>query len=212
MSRRINLVPQSERARTTTNYAMLGFVVAVIVVLAGLGFAYYTFSSNLSDRKDELAGLQKDYKDVQTQVQALAQYGEIDTARKSVEAIVQSAYVGRTLVSEILDKLSLVVPENVWFSTMDLTTLDPGVQPGDTETGEFSLAGNTYSFEDVAQLLVRLQLVPALGSIRLESAGQPTGPVDETKEVKGFAVRATVTNTQPEDAALPMSQVEVEGL
>ena len=61
-------------------------------------------------------------------MQALAKYGQIDAARKSTETMVTSAYVGRTLVSEILDKLSLVVPDNVWFATMDLTTLDPGVQ------------------------------------------------------------------------------------
>ena len=61
-------------------------------------------------------------------------------------------------------------------------------------------------------MLVRLQLVPALGEISLESAGDPTGSVDEKKEVKGFSIHATVTNTQPEDTALPMSQVEVEGL
>ncbi len=212
MARRINLVPQSERARTSTNYAMLGFVAAAVIVLAGLGLAYYTFSGTLNDRKDELKTLQQDYVKVQSQVQALSKYGQIAAAAQSAEAIVTSAYVGRTLVSEILDKLSLVVPDNVWFSTMDLTTLDPGTLGGDTETGEFMLSGNTYSFEDVAQLLVRLQLVPALADITLESAGEPTGPVNEEVEVKGFSVHATVSNTQAEDTTLPMSKVEVEGL
>ena len=54
---------------------------------------------------------------MQSQVQALAKYGQIDAARKSTETMVTSAYAGRTLVSEILDKLSLVVPDNVWFAT-----------------------------------------------------------------------------------------------
>jgi Tfp pilus assembly protein PilN len=212
MARRINLVPQSERARTSTNYAMLGFVAAALVVVAGLGLGYYTLNGTLDDRKDDLATLQREYTQVQSEVQALAKYGQIDAARKSTETMVTSAYAGRTLVSEILDKLSLVIPDNVWFATMDLTTLDPGVEPGDTERGDFNISGNTYSFEDVAQLLVRLQLVPALSEISLDSAGDPTGSVDENKEVKGFAIHASVTNTQPEDTALPMSQVEVEGL
>ncbi len=212
MARRINLVPQSERTRTSTNYAMLGFVAAAVIVLAGLGLGYYTFNGTLNDRKDQLETLQQEYKQVQVQVQALAKYGQIDSQRKSAENVVTSAYVGRTLVSEIFDELSLVVPENVWFTSIDVTTLDPGLEPGETETGELSISGNTYSFEDVAQLLVRLQLIPALANVNLESAGDPTGPVDESVEVKGFSVNATVANTQPEDTALPMSQVEVEGL
>jgi Tfp pilus assembly protein PilN len=212
MARRINLVPQTERARTTTNFGMLGFVAAVMIVLAGLGLGYYTFSGTLNDRKDELKLAQQDLQVLQSKVSALAKYGQIDAERKDIERVVTSAYAGRTLVNELLDKLSLVVPENVWFDSMDLTTLDPGVLPAETQAGDFSIAGNTYSFEDVAQLLVRLQLVPGLGGIKLESAGDPTGAVDQTKEVKGFAIQATVTNTQPEDTALPMSQVEVEGL
>jgi len=212
MARRINLVPQSERARTSTNYAMLGFVAAALIVLAGLGLGYYTLNGTLNDREDDLSTLQQDYAQVQAQVQALAKYGQLDSAREATETMVTSAYVGRTLVSEILDKLSLVVPDNVWFATMDLTTLDPGVLPSDTVTGDFNISGDTYSFEDVAQLLVRLQLVPALSGISLESAGDPTGTVDEDKDVKGFSIHAFVTNTQPADAALPMSQVEVEGL
>jgi Tfp pilus assembly protein PilN len=212
MARRINLVPQSERARTSTNYAMLGFVAAALIVVAGLGLAYYTFSGSLIDREADLQSLEDDYKVVQAQVQALAKYGQLDAQRQSAEDIVVSAYAGRTLVSEILDNLSLVVPENVWFASMDLTTLDPGLEATENETGEFTISGNTYSFEDVAQLLVRLQLVPALGDIKLESAGDPTGPVDEGKEVRGFSINSTVSNTQPEDTALPMSQVEVEGL
>jgi hypothetical protein len=75
-----------------------------------------------------------------------------------------------------------------------------------------SLEGNTYSFEDVAQVLVRLQLIPALSQIDLNSAGEPVGAVDDTQSVKGFSIGALVNNTQPEDAPLPMSQVEVEGL
>jgi len=74
---------------------------------------------------------------------------------------------------------------------------------------KMSLEGNTYSFEDVAQFLVRLQLIPALAEIDLASAGEPIGSVDDTKGVKAL-VGGHGEHTQPPDAPLPMSQVELE--
>lgn len=210
MARRINLVPQAERARTTTNFGVLGFVAAVIIVLFALGLGYYMFSNTLDDRKQELSEIKQQTQQLQAQVKALAKYGELDAERKRVEGVVESAYVGRTLVSEILDKLSLVVPENVWFSSLTLNAAEPAAEAGGQ--GTLALAGNTYSFEDVAQLLVRLQLVPALGSVKLDSASESSGNVDPTKEVKAFSISASVKNTQAEDTPLPVSQVEVEGL
>ena len=91
------------------------------------------------------------------------------------------------------------------------TTVTPsaGVQALGDNT--FTIDGNTYSFEDVAQLLVRLQLVPALkDSVHLASAGQATGNVDPAKHVVEFVVGGSVVNTQPSDTPLPLSQVEAE--
>lgn len=208
MPRRINLVPQSERARTTTNYGVLGFVAAVIVVVFALGLGYYLFSNTLSDREEDLRQLKQETQRLQAQVNALAKYGELDAERKRVEEVVKAAYAGRTIVSEILDKLSLVVPENVWLDSMEISTADPGAEG----LGSFAISGNTYGFEDVAQLLVRLQLVNAFSDISLDSAGQSSANTDPAKDVKGFSIGASVKNTQAEDVPLPMSQVEVEGL
>ncbi len=189
---------------------MLGFVAAVIIVLFALGLGYYMLSNTLDDRKQQLTQVKEETQLLQAQVKALAKYGELDTERKRVEGVVTSAYVGRTLVSEILDKLSLVVPENVWFSSLTVTTAEPAAEPG--RPGTLAISGNTYSFEDVAQFLVRLQLVSALDGIKLDSASESGGNLDPTKEVKAFSISAGVQNTQAEDTPLPVSQVEVEGL
>jgi hypothetical protein len=57
-----------------------------------------------------------------------------------------------------------------------------------------------------------MQLIQGLSGIDLLSAGEPIGNVDQTKDVKGFSIAAFVNNTQDEEAVLPLSQVEVEGL
>jgi Tfp pilus assembly protein PilN len=216
MARRINLVPPSERARTTTNFGMLVFVAVAVVVVFGLGLGYYMLSNSLGDRKDQLTTVQNETQTLQVQVASLKRYGELDTERKQVEQVVQSAYASRTPVADILDKLSLVLPDNVWLNSLDLTLQDPGAaaaKQGTSSGGSsIEMSGNTYGFQDIAQLLVRLQLMQSLSDISLSSAGAPVGSVDTTKDVKGFSIQGTVVNTQPETAPLPVSQVEVEGL
>jgi Tfp pilus assembly protein PilN len=217
MPRRINLVPRGERARTTTNVGMLAVVVSAIVVLFALALGYYMFSNSLSDRKSTLENLQQERATLEAQVSALQAYERLASQRKGTETVVQGIYAMRTLVAPILGDISLVIPENVWFVSMSLSAADPlatGEATGaeTASNGTLTLEGDTYSFEDVAQFLVRMQLIQALSGIDLLSAGEPIGNVDETKDVKGFSIAAFVNNTQDEEAVLPLSQVEVEGL
>jgi hypothetical protein len=112
-----------------------------------------------------------------------------------------------------------VVPDNTWFQSIALSTLDPTSSAGEA-TGssssagagdnQMSIEGNTYSFEDIAQVLVRLQLVPSLSDVSLVSAGLPRGSTDPEIEVKGFSVEAVIDAPESTDTPLPLSQVEVE--
>ena len=127
-------------------------------------------------------------------------------------------YAGRTLVSDVLSDLSRVLPENVWITSLTITAGDPQTAPADgqtdivSESGTVSMQGNTYSFPDVALLLVRLKLVEAFQRITLGGAGDPYGTVDPAKKVRGFSLTTTLVNTQSADTQLPISKVEVEGL
>jgi Tfp pilus assembly protein PilN len=222
MPRRINLVPPGERPRTTTNVGVLALLVVLVLVVFGLGFGYYILKSGLSDRKAELQTAQQQTAQLQAQVQALQQYATLQTKRQAAEKIVQQVYAGRTLVAGVLNDVSLVVPETVWFQTFKLSTADPiaattnGLSPGAGAAAQaaaannvFSVEGDTYSFEDVANFLVRLQLIPSLQNVALAEAGQPKGNTDPDKDVKGFTIHGTVVNTQEQDTPLPLSQVEV---
>ncbi len=75
------------------------------------------------------------------------------------------------------------------------------------EQGSLSVDGMTYEFEDVAQFLVRLQLIEAISDIQLGSATTE----GEGSTIKRFSIDAVVDNTQDQETPLPMSQVEVEG-
>jgi type IV pilus assembly protein PilM len=219
MARRVNLVPPSERSRSTTDFSLLILVGVTIVVIFAIGFGWYLLNGNLTDREQELADLQQQNAELQTQLAELRQYGDIQRARVDAEAVVQDIYASRTLVSDVLDAISLVVPDNTWFQSIALSTLDPTSSAGEA-TGssssagagdnQMSIEGNTYSFEDIAQVLVRLQLVPSLSDVSLVSAGLPRGSTDPEIEVKGFSVEAVIDAPESTDTPLPLSQVEVE--
>ena len=128
--------------------------------------------------------------------------------------MVQSIYSSRTLLSDVLDAVSLVVPDNAWFQSLQLTASDPGVAP-DTANGsptdaKISIEGQTYSFEDVSRLIVRLQLIPSLSGVELTSADQAREASGSQVEIKGFSIGASVANKQPA-SALPLTEVEVQG-
>jgi Tfp pilus assembly protein PilN len=216
--RRINLLPQSERARTSTDLGLLALVALIIVAVFGMGLGYYLLHNNLGDRKQELADVQQQAASTESQVAALKQYDRLQSQRASVENVVQSIYANRTLVSNVLDAISLVVPESAWFESLQLSTSDPpatatgGNTPAAASKTDnaLSIEGNTYSMEEVAQVLVRLQLVPGLTGVSLQSAGTARGTVDQSREVRGFSIEASVDNTQSDETPLPVSQVEVE--
>jgi len=214
VARRINLVPPSERARTTTNVGMLVTVVCAVVVFFLLGLAYFLLDGTLDDRQQELADVQQQRQLVEAQAATLKQYEDLAIDREQTEETVREVYAGRTLVADLLDSISLVVPESVWFDSLHITTSDPAAQSASEASAQtkgdnqVTVEGSAYTFEDVAQFLVRLRLIPAFSQIDLEGASGE----QESGGVKTFSIDADVNNTQDPETPLPVSQVEVEGL
>lgn len=216
MPRRINLVPPNERSRTTTDIGMLALLALVVIVIFAVGLGYYVLNGRLDTKQQELADIEQQVSQLQGQVAALDQYAQLSSERERVEATVQQIYAGRTLVASMLDSISLVVPEDAWFQTLALEAPDPvSADPASASTlagppmGTMAVEGNTYSFEGVAQMLVRLKLVPSIIDVVLVSAGDARGATDPAIDVTGFTISASVVNKQPADTPLPMSQAEV---
>ena len=214
MARRINLIPRSERPRTRTDWGLLAMVGLFIIVIFALGFGYYLFSNVLDGRKQELTDLQMQTAALEQQVEALQQYERLAAQRVDVQAVVQGIYSNRTLLSDVLDAVSLVVPENAWFQNLQLTAADP-VPASDTadasagSQGNITIQGETYSFEDVSRLIVRLQLVPSIKGVELTSANQVREATESGVEVKGFSIGASILDKGPA-SALPLTEVEVQ--
>jgi Tfp pilus assembly protein PilN len=215
MARRINLVPRSERPRTRTDWGLLGMVGLFIIVIFALAFGYYMFSNVLDERKQELADIQAQTAALEQQVLALQQYENLAAQTDNVQAVVQQIYSTRTLLSDVLDAVSMVVPDNAWFQSLQLTASDPAPPAGTTATAaaptdaRIDITGQTYSFEDISRLVVRLQLIPSLQGVELTAANQARGASGSQVEIKGFDIGASVVNKQPA-TALPLTDVEVQ--
>lgn len=215
MGRRINLVPQSERSRTTTDVGMLALLAVFVLVVFAIGLGYYVLNGRLDTKQQDLADVQQQVSQLQSQVAALDKFAQLSSQREKAEATVQQIYAGRTLVASLLDDVSLVIPEDAWFVSLGLQTSDPvsktakGGAASSQSQNALTLEGNTYSFEGVAQVLVRLRLIPSLTDVLLVSAGDPRGVVDPSTTVRGFSATASVINGQATDTPLPVSQAEV---
>lgn len=213
MVRRINLVPVAERARTKTDVGALALIIVGVIVLAGIGFSYYYFSNQLSTKKDELAQLQAENAQVQAELASLAGFDALAQKKDQAQAVVQSLYVGRTLVSQVLGDFSLVIPDNAWLNSLSVdapvSAVAGAVNGGAASAGKVDIQGNTYSFEDVATFLVRLGLVPGFVDVNLASATSAAGGSDPNKTVKNFSVGAGLVNTQDPAAPLPLTLIGV---
>lgn len=226
MIRRINLVPLSERPRTQTDFGMLGLIVLALIVIAGIGLSYVYFNGVLTDRKRELEELQAQTSQARHELAALAEYEELGNQRRKATEVVEHIYAGRTLLSQTLGDLSLVIPKDVWLQQLSLTAgAVPPFSPGneaagssgqESDMGTCSLAGTTYTFEDVATMLIRLEQIPSLRETKLDTAssagdagGSTSGTDSTAKSAKTFSIGADVVNTQPPDTPLPISQVLV---
>jgi Tfp pilus assembly protein PilN len=219
--RRINLLPKTERVRTTTNVPALALIAGGVIVVFALALGYYLLSSQRNSLQQDLTNLKDKRADLEQQVAALNQYKQLAAQTRDMEETVRGVYAGRTLVAKVLNDFSRALPENVWLVSMTLGAGDPQVAPaGQTGTpstfvsgiGSLAMQGDTYSFSDVALVLVRLRLISSLRDITLGSAGDPIGATDPAKHVVGFSLTTNVVNTQSPDTQLPISRVEVEGL
>jgi Tfp pilus assembly protein PilN len=222
MVRRINLLPQNERRRTKADVGMLSLVVIVVAALGGMAFSYFYFTGVAAERESELASVQMQRQQVEAQLAALASFDALQQEVQANENLVQQIFAGRTLVSQVLGDLSLVVPEQVWFDSLEvkappLTVASAAAAPASAtaapgavgaDLGSVAIQGVTYSFEDVAQLMVRLDQVSSIGLVNLSTAD--SNEIGE-RDVKTFSISTSLSNMQSPATRLPVTEVEVKG-
>lgn len=103
---------------------------------------------------------------------------------------------GRVAWDRVLRQVSLVLPEDVWLTSLSasaptslIDSAGAAVAPATGGSAGFTLVGSTYSQDGVARFLSRLSVVPDLANVRLVSSQSQT--VRE-RDLVGFTIVADV--------------------
>jgi Tfp pilus assembly protein PilN len=190
--RAVNLLPRDTAKQRKITQQNLPVVVGGgvgVVVIGVLALSFMSASSKVS-------AAQKQLDDVTQQLAATPRpapptpqpNSQLAGEQSARVAAVATAIGGRVAWDRILREFSLVLPDDVWISSLALTP----------ENG-LSIAGTTYSHESVARLLERLALVPELSNIVLASS-TAAGGSDATATTTG-----TTGSSTPAVSAAPVT-------
>ena len=205
--RAVNLLPRDEAKRS--------FEAKRGVVFGGVGGADHHRREHRG-RKCSAGGAasskQQELDGVRAQISAIRTVPVIDTSKEDALAAEKGARVGalsaalggRIAWDRVLRQVSLVLPEDVWLTSLSATP----TQAAAAGSG-FTLTGATYSQNGVARFLSRLAVIPDLANVRLQSSQSQL--VNE-RELVQFTILADVrapgsapAPVVPSDAQVPPS-------
>jgi len=175
--RAVNLLPHDDTKRTKTNVPMLVGVVGAVLVTGVLAMLFLSASSKVRDSQTQLDSLRAELALVPPPVAPdTAQQGLAAEQKNRITAV--SAALGRRVAwDRVLRNISLVLPNDVWLTV--LTASSPASPasvaafvppPPGTAPNQFTITGFTYSQDSVARLLSRLQVLPDLTNVQLQSS------------------------------------------
>jgi Tfp pilus assembly protein PilN len=204
LMRAFDLMPkESEREKAQASPAFLKVVLALVavLVLAGLAGAYMMMGARASERQAAADDLRAQLAEIEAE--ATADQGP-NTAALTVEgqartAALSEALAARVAWDRILREFSLVLPEDVWLTTLSSSSPAAAAVPDPSAAtaaggATFTINGFATSQEAVALLLSRLEVIPEFASVQLQSSTRGGG------EVEG----GTSTGGDPQDFSFSM--------
>jgi Tfp pilus assembly protein PilN len=195
--RAVNLLPRDATKSRGISKQQLPAVVGAgvgVVVLAALAGGYLSASSKVASAQNDLnaakAQLAATPLPPQPDTQSQTTPGAVVSEQAPRLQAVSSALSQRIAWDRILREFSLVLPNDVWISSLTMSA------PIGNASNGFSINATTYSYASVARMLSRMSLIPDLKSVSLGSTAK-RGRVVE------FAVSAAVKGGAPAPSPVP---------
>jgi Tfp pilus assembly protein PilN len=185
--RAVNLLPLHARAgRRRPPTAALAVAGAGILAASLLTVGYFSTNDNVDQREQELAALEQQLAAARSAAKPKRDQTGLAAQRDQRFTALNDALAKRLPWDRILREVSLVMPDDVWLSSLAAggsTTADPSTPTAQTVT----FTGFTYSQESVARMLNRLALVPEIANVKLQSSA-----VTEvgSQQIYGFTILA----------------------
>jgi Tfp pilus assembly protein PilN len=197
----INLLPKDDarRGRQKTQWIVIVPVVLAVLLTGAFSAMFLSASGKVKDRKAELASLQMQLAAIPTPDASKVQTQNALAADKLARVTALNAALSRRVVwDRVFRELSLVLPDDVWLSTVSAkapvssSVATPPAAPAAgaavAATG-ITMDGYTYSQPAVARLLTRLSVIPDLVNVQLQ---QSTLSKIGTTPVVHFTIAADV--------------------
>ena len=225
--RAVNLLPvelrQHKSIRQEDPAVVVGSALGVIVMIA-LGTAFYVAHSNVNAQQQRLTSVRLELASLaQTKhapppkpvrpsapITPIVPPPAVTGQEAAWLAAVSTDLSQRIAFDRVLRDVSLVIPDDVTLTSMTMsapvaTPTIPGVPPPAGAAQGFVISGSAYSYDGVARLLSRLELVPDLSGVTLASTGSggtagATGPAVGVQ----FNITAAIKGAPAPPAALPI--------
>ena len=189
--RAVNLLPKDDgRPRGPefrNNPVVIGGVVGAVLVTAVLAAMFLTASTAVADNQKDRDAAAAQLAATPVPPTPAPGASELEQEKSARISALSAALSGRLAWDRVLREVSLVLPDDVWLSSLSATA---PVAASPTTTAGFSINGRTYSHDGVARLLVRLSVVPQLSNVQLQHSALATS--ETGRKVVEFSINATV--------------------
>ena len=176
--RAVNLLPRDQAQRTIKKESLPVLIGACsgVLVAAAIGSMFMMGSGKVAAQQRKVDDLNRTYQALPPPPAgpsaAQQQLAGEQSARVSA---LSTALTSRVAWDRVFREFSLVLPEDVWLTTLSAKSPISPLTNVPTSTGvgapsEFTIQGRTYSHDGVARLLSRLQVVPDLTNVQLQSS------------------------------------------
>jgi Tfp pilus assembly protein PilN len=213
----VNLVPKdyrrgrlAGRGGEVFSYAVIGGLVAVLLAVV----AVVLTGNKVSDNKSEVAKLQQQLDDAQTEASALAPYSNFASLAQARIATVSSLAQSRFDWERVMRELSQVIPSDVWLTKLTGTVVpDVTIDNGVSVTSRGSISGPALEIEGcgtgqdaVAKFVAALENIDGVTRVGVQSSVKPVGGAAAPSGATGGATGASggACSTKP---SIPTFQV-----
>lgn len=190
--RAVNLLPRDDGRQLSgpkqNNPLLIGAVASTVLVTAILAASFLTASGGVADNQARHDAAQAELAATPVPPPTAPGNSQLDQEKSSRITALSSALAGRLAWDRVLREVSLVLPDDVWLTS--LTAQAPTAAATPSGAAGFTINGRTYSHDGVARLLARLAVVPHLSNVQLLHSATATS--ETGRKVVEFSVNANV--------------------
>ena len=190
----VNLLPRDDRRQRRAGRGndprLIGGVAGTVLVTAILAAWFLTASGGVAKNQERLDAVSSELAATPVPQPSPPGSSQLEQEKSARVTALSSALGGRLAWDRVLREISLVLPEDVWLTSLSAQAPSAAAAADVTAPAGFSINGKTYSHDGVARLLARLAVVPHLSSVQLQSSARATSETGHA--VIEFSINATV--------------------